>query len=102
MVSGRSTRQVNRSNQSKASDRIVTHQIAVDDVVLVQRDERAEALPSDLLPALHLLDGAAVTHRGVGAGVGAGRGSALAEFFPLLASAFTHEKCNLGAPDAPS
>ena len=58
--------------QSKASDRIVTHQIAVDDFVLVQRDERAEALPSDLLHALHLLDGAAVIHRGVGAGVGAG------------------------------
>ena len=50
----------------------VTHQIAVDDLVLVERDERAEALPSDLLHALHLLDGAAVIHRGVGAGVGAG------------------------------
>ena len=32
----------------------MAHQIAVDDVVLVQRRERAEALPSDLLHALHL------------------------------------------------
>ena len=35
-------------------------------------------------------------------GEGVGRGSASAEFFSLLASAITHEKCNLGAPDAPS
>jgi len=35
----------------------VAHQVTVDDLVLVQRDERAEALPSDLLHALHLLDG---------------------------------------------
>ena len=54
----------------------VTHQIAVDDFVLVQRDERAEALPSDLLHALHLLDEATVSHRGVGAGGGGGKGGA--------------------------
>ena len=48
---------MNGPNQSKASDRSVAHQVAVDDPVLVQRDERAEALPSDLLHALHLLDG---------------------------------------------
>eukprot|EP00964_Phaeocystis_antarctica_P003929 scaffold2104_cov62-Phaeocystis_antarctica.AAC.2 len=68
MVSGRSTRQVHRLNPSQGSGRSVTHQIAVDDFVLVQRDERAEALPSDLLHALHLLDGAAVFHRGVATG----------------------------------
>ena len=41
----------------------MAHQIAVDDIVLVQRDERADALSSDLLHALHLLDEATVTHR---------------------------------------
>ena len=42
------------------------HQIAVDHAVLVQAEERAEALPRDLLHALHLRERATVS--GVGAG----------------------------------
>lgn len=50
----------------------VAHQIAVDHAVLVQTDERAEALPSDLLHALHLLERA--TASGVGRGGQGGQG----------------------------
>ena len=52
----------------RGSDRSVAHKIAMDDLVLVQTMERAEALASDFLQALHLLDGSAVHYMSVGWG----------------------------------
>ena len=51
----------------------MAHQIAVDDLLLMQTMERAEALPSDFLQAIHLRDGATVhrVERRVGWGWGA-------------------------------
>ena len=56
----------------------MAHQIAVDDLVLVQTMERAEALSSDFLQALHLRDGAAVyrIERRMGWGAGGASKSA--------------------------
>ena len=52
------------------------YHIAVDHAVLVQADERAEALPSDLLHALHLRERATVSR--VGRGGQEGRGGRVA------------------------
>ena len=51
-----------RGQSNQGSRRSVAHQIAMDDLLLMQTMERVEALPSDFLQAIHLRDGAVVHH----------------------------------------